>query len=128
VEGIGVGKKAELPFSFLREYDLGDFLIFKKDIVPDGNELLKGKGELKKFFKGLEEFQRRYLSHFITVDRSLFKIEEIRKNFGRVLEFYSLGESREFFCNLEMVERKNDIAQIVKDDFDRRLVHVSPRI
>jgi hypothetical protein len=74
----------------------------------------------------LEEFQGRYLSHFITIDRSLFEIEEIRKNFGRVLEFYSLGESREFFCNLEMVERKNDISQVVKDDFDRRLVHFLP--
>jgi hypothetical protein len=50
VQRIGVGKKAELPFSFLREDDLRDLLIFNKDIVPDGNELLKGKGELKKFF------------------------------------------------------------------------------
>jgi hypothetical protein len=74
----------------------------------------------------LEEFQRRCLSHFITIDRSLFEIEEIGKYFGRVLKFYSLGESREFFCNLEMVERKNDIAQIVKDDFNRRMVHFSP--
>jgi hypothetical protein len=50
VEGIGVGKKAKLPFSFLGKDDPGDFLIFKKNIIPDRNELLKGKGELKKFF------------------------------------------------------------------------------
>jgi hypothetical protein len=118
MEGIGVGKKAELPFSFLREDDPGDFLIFKKDIIPDGDELLERKGELKEFFERLEEFQRGYFSDFITVDRSVFKIEEIRKNLGGVLKFFSLGESREFFCNLVMVERKNDIAQIVKDDFD----------
>jgi hypothetical protein len=49
VQRIGVGKKAEFPFSFLGEDDLRDLLIFKKDIVPDGNEVLKGKRELKKF-------------------------------------------------------------------------------
>ena len=50
MKGIGVGKKAESLLSFQWTDDFGDFQVFPKDIVPDGDEFLEGEGELKMLF------------------------------------------------------------------------------
>ncbi len=46
-------------------------------------------------------------------------VEEIGKYSLGILKFFFLSKSRKFFCNLIMVERKNDIAQIKEDDFNQ---------
>lgn len=74
---IGVGKEAEFPSPLLGENDLRDLSILGEDFIPDRDELLKGKREIKNFSQGLEKFQRGQLAHFIAIDRSIFKIEEI---------------------------------------------------
>jgi hypothetical protein len=74
----------------------------------------------------LEELLRRNVTRIKPIHDSLLKVEEIREDFLRISDLFFPGESGEFFCNLVMVERKNDIAQIVKDDFNGRLGHLSP--
>ena len=84
-----------------------------------GSKLIKGNGEVKVFFYGLEKFRRGDFSNIKIIDDAFLKIEEVRKYSLGILEFFSLRESREFFCNLVMVERENDIAEIEEDHLNR---------
>ena len=54
------------------------------------------------------------------MDGPVFKIEEVRKNRIRILKSLMARESSQFLGDLVMAEWKNDIAQVVKDDFDGR--------
>jgi hypothetical protein len=126
VERIGVGEETESPFSLQGEDDPGNFLIFYKDVVPNRKECLKGNREVKVLFYQLEKFWRGYFSHIKVIDDPLYGIEEIGKDCFGISKFFFLRESREFFCNLIMVERKDDIAEIEKDHIDGRLGHFLP--
>jgi hypothetical protein len=89
--------------------DLRDLAIFRKDIGPDGNKLIKGNREAKMFFYGLEKLLRGNLTDIKTIDDPFLKIKEIGKYFLRISSLSSPGESGELFCDLIMIERKNDI-------------------
>jgi hypothetical protein len=65
----------------------------------------------------MKELEGGNLSPLVGIDGSLFKIEEVIKNLLRVLPFSVPGKPRELFGDLVMGERKDHIAQIIKDDF-----------
>jgi hypothetical protein len=46
------------------------------------------------------------------------EIEDMGEYFLGILEFFFLREPGEFFCNLVIIEREDDIAQIKENDFD----------
>ncbi len=75
------------------------------------------------FFYGLEKFSGGNMTSIKTIYDPFLKVEEIREYSLGISKLFFLTELGEFFCNLVMVERKNDIAQIVKDDFNGRLRH-----
>jgi hypothetical protein len=51
------------------------------------------------------------------------KVEEVRKGFLGVLKFLLPRAPGEFFGDREMVERKDHVAKIKKDNFNGRMVH-----
>jgi hypothetical protein len=121
MESVSIGEKAKPPSSLQAKDDPGHLLIFCKDIIPDRDEFLKGNRKVKVPLYRLKKNRRGDFSHIKVIYNPLLKIEELRKYFLRFLEFFPLRESREFFCNLIMTEREDDIAEIKQDHFNRFL-------
>ena len=117
MEGIGIGKKSELPLPLQEENDFLDLPVFCEDVVPDRDKLFKRERELKRFFEGQEEFDRRNLSLIETVNHAFLEIKEVKEDSLGILESFFPREPGEFLGDLEMTERKDDIAQIKKNDF-----------
>jgi hypothetical protein len=109
MEEIGIGEEAKPPSPLQGENDLRDLLIFYKNIVPYEDKHIKGNREVKFFFYGLEKFRRGDFSNIKIIDYPFLKIEKVKKYSLGILKFFSSRESGEFFCNLVMVERENDI-------------------
>jgi hypothetical protein len=109
VERVRVREKPKPPSPFLGKDDLRDLDIFRKDIGPDGSKLIKGNREAKMFFYGLEKLLRGDFANIKVIDDPFFKIEEIREYSLGISKLFFLAEPREFFCNLIMIERENDI-------------------
>jgi hypothetical protein len=101
-------------------------LVFNKDVCPDGDELLEGNGKPEVVPYGLKKFLGGYLPHIKRIDDSFLEIEEIREYFSRFLKLFFLRKATEFFCNLVVIERKDDIAEIEEDDLDGRRFHFFP--
>jgi hypothetical protein len=121
VKGVGIGKKSELTFLFQRKNDFGDLPVLSEDVVPDREEGFKREGEMKGLFEGLEEFGWGNLSLIETIHHAFLKIEEVEEYFLRILKDFLPRKSGEFFSDLEMIERKDDIAQVKEDHFDHKL-------
>jgi hypothetical protein len=126
VEGIGVGKKAQSPCPLQREDHLGDLPIFRKDVIPNGEELLIGNGEIQMLLDRLKKLRRGYFPYIEVIDDAFLKVEEEGKYSLGILKFFALSESGEFFCDLVMVEREDDITEIEKNDFNGRGDHFIP--
>jgi hypothetical protein len=101
-------------------------LIFNEDVRPDRDEFFERNGETKVFLYGLEKIWRRHPPFVEIIDHAFFAIEEIGEYFLGVLENSSLRKPGEFFGNLVVVERKDNIAQIKENDFDGRRIHSFP--
>jgi hypothetical protein len=69
----------------------------------------------------LEKFLGRYLPHIERIDDSFLGVEEIGECFSRFLKLFFLRKVTEFFCNLVIVEGKDDIAQVKEDNFNQIL-------
>jgi hypothetical protein len=109
VERVCIREKAKPPSPFLGKDDMRDLDIFRKDIVPDGDKLIKGNREAEMFFYGLEKLLRGDFANLKVIDDPFLKIEEIGEYSSRISHLFLLTESGEFFCNLVMIERENDI-------------------
>ncbi len=95
-------------------------------MIPDGDKGFKGEGKLEEFFQGLKKFFWGYLSGIEEIDGAVVQIEDTGEDFFRILEILFLKEGEKFFCDLVMVERKDDIAEIEEDDLYGRSVHFFP--
>jgi hypothetical protein len=71
----------------------------------------------------MEEWFGRDLSSIERIDHAVLKVEEIRKGFLGIPEFFVLGASGEFFGDREMVEWKDHVAKVKEDDLDRTMIH-----
>jgi hypothetical protein len=76
----------------------------------------------------LKKFRRGYFPHIEVIDDAFLKVEEERKYSLGILKFFALSESGEFFCDLVMVEREDDITEIEKNDFNGRGDHFIPSL
>jgi hypothetical protein len=96
-------------------------LVFNKDIRPDGDELLEGNGKPEVVPYGLKKFLGGYLPPLKRIDYSFPEIEKIGEYFSRFLKLFFLRKATEFFCNLVIVEGKDDIAQVEENHFNQIL-------
>ncbi len=76
------------------------------------------------FFDGFEKSLGGDFANLEVVDHPTLKIEEIRKYFVGISKLPFSTEPGELFCDLKMIERKDDVSQVVKDDFNGRLSHL----
>jgi hypothetical protein len=72
----------------------------------------------------MEECLRKDLSPIERIDHPVLKVEEIRKGFLGIPEFFVLRASGEFFGDREMVEGKDDVAKIKKNHLNGALTHL----
>jgi hypothetical protein len=63
----------------------------------------------------MEEWFGSDLSSIERIDHPVLKVEEIRKGFLGIPEFFLLRASGEFFGDREMIKRKDDVAKIKKN-------------
>jgi hypothetical protein len=123
VKRVRIGKKAEPPFSLLGENRFGDLPVLGKDLIPDRDKFLIGEGKPKGFLQGAEKMMGRDFSRLVAVDDTLLGVEEKGEDPLRIGSFCFQGEPYELFRDLVMVERKDDIAQIVENDLNFMLFH-----
>jgi hypothetical protein len=125
MERIGIGEKPKPLASFEGKNDPRDFKVFSKDICPDRDKFLKCNGQPKVFLDGLKKLRRGYSPPVEIIDHAVFEIEEIGEYFFRFSKLFFLRKAAELLCNLVIVERKDDIAQVEENDLDHNPSHPS---